>query len=93
MPITRSAKKALRQAKRRTIRNLRRKDAYKKVLRQAERLIGEKKFREAEALIPQAYQALDKAAKVGVLKPNAAARRKARLTAWIRKATPSPRNS
>lgn len=86
MPITRSAKKALRQSKRRTVRNLRRTDAYKKVLKQAERLIGAKKLKEAEALIPQAYQALDKAAKAGVLKPNAAARRKSRLTAWIRNA-------
>lgn len=85
MPITRSAKKALRQAKRRTVRNLRHKEAYKKVLKQIERLLGAKKTSDAEKLIPQAYKALDKAAKTGVLKPNAAARRKSRLVAWIRK--------
>lgn len=84
MPITKSAKKALRQAKRRAIRNLRRKETYKNVLKQIERLLAAKKAKEAEALVPQAYRALDKAAKVGVLKPNAAARRKSRLMAWVR---------
>lgn len=85
MPITRSAKKALRQTKRRTIRNLRRKEAYKKVLKQIRRHLAAKNIKEAEALVPQAQKALDKAAKTGVLKPNAAARRKSRLMAWIRK--------
>lgn len=86
MPITRSAKKALRQARRRAIRNLKRKEAYKKILKQVRKLLEEKKIREAEALVPETYRALDKAAKTGVLKANAAARRKSRLTAWIRKA-------
>ena len=85
MPITRSAKKALRQTHRRTARNIRRKEAYKKVLKQIERLLGAKKTSDAEKLIPEAYKALDKAAKTGVLEPNAAARRKSRLMAWIRK--------
>ena len=86
MPITQSAKKALRQTKRRASRNLRRKEAYKKVLKQIQKLVTAKKIKEAEALVPQAYKALDKAAKTGVLKPNAAARRKSRLMAWISKA-------
>ena len=86
MPITRSAKKALRQTKRRTIRNIRRREAYKKVLKQVERLIAAKKVSDAENLIPQAYKAIDKAAKTGVLKPNAAGRYKSRLVSWIRKA-------
>ncbi len=86
MPITRSAKKALRQAKRRSVRNARRQEAYKKVLKQIERLLGAKKTSDAEKLVPQAYKAIDKAAKTGVLKPNAAARYKSRLTAWIGKA-------
>ena len=85
MPITRSAKKALRQTRRRTVRNLHRKEAYKKVLKQIRKLLEAKKIKEAEALVPQAYKALDKAAKTGVLKPNAAGRRKSRLMAWLRK--------
>ena len=86
MPITKSAKKALRQTRRRTIRNLRRKEAYRKALKQIRKLLAEKKIKEAEALVPQAYKALDKAAKTGVLKKNAAARRKSRLMQWMAKA-------
>lgn len=86
MPITKSAKKALRQTKRRTISNLRRKESYKKVLGQIRKLLAANKPGEAEKLVPDAYQALDKAAKTGVLKPNAAARQKSRLMRRIRKA-------
>lgn len=85
MPITRSAKKALRQTKRRTTRNLRRKEAYKKVLKQIRRHLAAKHIPEAEALVPQAYKTIDKAAKTGVIKKNAAARHKSRLMKWIRK--------
>ncbi len=89
MPITKSAKKALRQTRRRTTRNLRRKEAYRKVLKQIRKLLAAKKLKEAEALVPQAYKALDKAVKTGVLKKNAAARRKSRLMAWISKSKTS----
>lgn len=85
MPITKSAKKAIRQTKRRTARNLRRKAAYKKALKQIQKLIAAKRLEEAASLVPQAYKALDKAAKTGVLEPNAAARRKSQVTTWIRK--------
>ncbi len=86
MPITKAAKKALRQTRRRTIRNLRRKETYRKILTQAQKLLAAGKVGETEKLVPLAYKALDKAVKVGVLKPNAAARRKSRLMAWIKKA-------
>ena len=84
MPIIKSAKKALRQTRRRTIRNLRRKEAYRKVLKQIRKLLAAKKIKETEALVPQAYKALDKAAKTGVLKKNAAAKKKSRLMKLIR---------
>ncbi len=89
MPITKSAKKALRQSRRRHIRNLKRKDAYRSVLKDIEKLIAEKKPAEAEKLIPKAYQALDKAAKTGVMKKNAAARKKSRLMKSIKKSKSS----
>ena len=85
MPITKSAKKALRQTKRRTGPNLRRKETYKRELKRIRKLVLEKKLSEAEALIPRAYQALDKAVKIGVLKKNAASRRKSRITHLIQK--------
>ncbi len=89
MPITQSAKKALRQSRRRHVRNLKREDAYRTVLKNIEKLIAEKKFSEAEKLVPQAYQALDKAAKTGVIKRNAAARKKSRLIKRLKKSKPS----
>jgi len=46
---------------------------------------GEKK--EAEALLPNAYKAIDKAAKRGIIKENTAARKKSRLVAAVRKAS------
>lgn len=85
MPITKSAKKALRQSSRRAKKNLKRKEAYKNTLKQIKKLVAANKIGEAEKLVPEAYKALDKAAKTGVIKPNAAARRKSRLMAWIRK--------
>jgi small subunit ribosomal protein S20 len=85
MPITKSAKKALRQTRRRTVRNLRRKEAYKRVLKQIQKLLAAGNIAEAQKLVPQAYKAIDKAAKTGVLEKNAAARHKSRLMNWIRK--------
>ena len=85
MPITQSAKKALRQSKRRQARNTRRKEAFRTVLKRIEKLLAEKKLPDALKLVPQAYQAIDKAAKTGVLKQNAAARKKSRLMKLLKK--------
>ena len=79
MPIKKSAKKALRQSKRRRIRNLKRKTAAKDVVKKIKKLIVAKKIKEAEKLVPLAYKAIDKAAKTGVIKKNTASRRKSRL--------------
>lgn len=85
MPITQSAKKALRQSKRRQIQNLKRKEDFRAILKSIQMLLSEKKTKEAESLVPKAYKALDKAAKTGVIKPNNAARKKSRLMAAIRR--------
>lgn len=77
MPITTSAKKALRQNKRRRSRNLARMRVYKEAVKQA------KKTKTAE-LLSRAYQALDKAAKAGIIKKNAASRKKSRLAKAMR---------
>lgn len=89
MPITKSAKKALRQTERRTLRNLKRREAYRRLLRDIRKHLSAGRTAEAASLIPPAYRALDKAAKTGVLKPNAAARRKSRLMRWLRTDRPS----
>lgn len=85
MPITRSAKKALRQSLTRRARNLTRQDAFKDLVKQVRKLQLQKKAKEAVALLPKMYQAVDKAAKTGVIKKNTAARIKSRVTKLVQK--------
>ena len=85
MPITKSAKKALRQNKTRRERNLRRLNVLRDTVKKIKKLIVENKKEEAIKLLPLAYQALDKAAKTGVIKDNTSARRKSRLMKLINK--------
>jgi small subunit ribosomal protein S20 len=86
MPITKSAKKALRQNKTRRERNLRRLNVLRDTVKKIKKLMVENKKEEAIKLLPLAYQALDKAAKTGVIKDNTSARRKSRLMKLIAKA-------
>ncbi len=83
MPITQSAKKALRQNVTRRARNLRRKRTMKDAVKTYRKLVAEKKLDEAKALLPQVYQTLDKTAKAGTIKKNAASRLKSRLTKLV----------
>lgn len=85
MPITRSAKKALRQSHHRRARNLKKKEAYKNAVKRFKKLITAHKPDEAEKLVPQIYKALDKAVKTGVLKKNNAARKKSQVMRWLKK--------
>ena len=84
MPITESAKKALRQSFRRRERNLRKKEAIKDTVRKIKKLAAEGKIEEAKALLPQAQKAIDKASKSFLLR-RAASRKKSRLAAFINK--------
>ncbi|HEX8993779.1 MAG TPA: 30S ribosomal protein S20 [Candidatus Paceibacterota bacterium] len=76
MAITKSAKKALRQTKRRRVMNVSRirtmKDAVKAVRTSSAKGVS------AESL-SEAYKAIDKAAKRGIIKKNTAARKKSQV--------------
>ncbi|MEI8339389.1 MAG: 30S ribosomal protein S20 [bacterium] len=85
MPITSSAKKALRAGDNKKVFNLRRKLEMNKVVKEVRTLVADKKVAEAAKLLPKAYQALDKAAKTNLIKKNTADRKKARLSALIKK--------
>jgi small subunit ribosomal protein S20 len=85
MPITSSAKKALRGSKRKRVFNTRRKNAMQTVVKNARKLIAAGQKGEAEKALPETYKAIDKAAKRGVIKPNTAARKKSRLAAALKK--------
>ena len=84
MAITKSAKKAHRAAQRRRVFNLRAKKAMKDVIKDVAHFISSKKGSDAVAILPKVYQAVDKAAKAGVIKANAAARIKSRLMKRLR---------
>ncbi len=80
MPITKSAKKALRQSVRRHAKNLKKKEAYKDAIKLVRKLAEEGKKSEAAAKLATLYKALDKAAKTHVIKKNKASRLKSRIT-------------
>ena len=79
MPNLQNAKKALRVAARKRILNDRRRRAMK---------VAVKSLKETknEADLSKAFQAIDKAAKRGVIKKNTAARKKSRLSKAVKKA-------
>ncbi len=85
MPITSSAKKALRAAAKRRVFNLRRKSGLDTELKNFRKLVETKDLKGAENLMPTLYQSLDKAAKTGYIKPNTAARLKSRAAVSLKK--------
>jgi small subunit ribosomal protein S20 len=92
-PITKSAKKALKQSKKRRGRNIQRQTIIKKLLKEIKKLVSEKKNEEAKKLLPQIYKLLDKAAKTGLIKKNTVARKKSRITKLIYKGAPEIRKA
>jgi len=85
MPITKSAKKALRQSKARRVGNLKRINGYKIAVKQFNKLVVTGKLKEAEAILDKVYQSLDKATKAGVIKANKASRLKSHAILSISK--------
>jgi len=84
MAITKSAKKAWRQSLKKRKRNLIYKEKIKSLVKEVKNLISQKKIEEAKKLLPQIYKILDKAAKVGVIKKNTAARKKSRIARLVK---------
>jgi len=79
MPITKSAKKAIRVSSRKKAVNDRRKGAMKEVVKKIEKISKTDKAA-ALKMLSSAYAIIDKAAKQGIIKKNNAARKKSRLT-------------
>lgn len=77
MPITKSAQKALRQTKRRTVRNR----AWKTKLKDAIKKAEAQKTKEA---VSYAFKIADKSAKVGIIPRNKAARIKSQLSKLLK---------
>jgi small subunit ribosomal protein S20 len=85
MPITSSAKKALRSSKRKRLVNLVSKEKMNKTVKAVKKLFVSTTKEGAKEALVLAYKALDKAAKKGVIKKNTASRKKSRLAKAIKK--------
>jgi small subunit ribosomal protein S20 len=83
MPITTSAKKALRSSNRKRVVNLRRKKSVEVAVKNVKKLVTKGEEKASAVALSLAYKALDKAAKSGLIKKNAASRKKARITALL----------
>ena len=86
MAITKSAKKAHRASLKKRVFNIRRKRVLTDTTKDVKKLIAAADVKAAEASLAKAYQAIDKAAKRGVIKKNAASRKKSRLALAIKRA-------
>ncbi|MEZ4194950.1 MAG: 30S ribosomal protein S20 [Candidatus Paceibacterota bacterium] len=84
MPITKGAEKANRQSEKKRIFNIRRKNVMSDVVKSVNKAVTAGDAKKAKELLPKAYQAIDKAAKRGVIKDNTASRKKSRLTARVK---------
>ncbi len=82
MPITQSAKKAIRGSLRKKAFNDARKRAMKEITKKMEKLYKTDKVAVAK-MLPVAFKAIDKAAQRGVIKKNNAARKKSRLAKLV----------
>lgn len=83
MPITQSAKKAIRGSLRKKAFNDRRMRAMKEIIKKIEKLAKTDKA-EAVKMLSAAFQMIDKTAQSGVIKKNNAARKKARLAKLVK---------
>ena len=83
MATSKSGKKSVKQAAARRVFNVRRIRAMKESVKQITELTQKKEKKGAEQALPQAFKAIDKAVKRGVLKKNTAARRKSVLAKAI----------
>lgn len=85
MPITKSAKRALKKSLKRRKKNLKLKEEIKESLKGVKKLIAEKKIEETKKNLPKVFKILDKAAKVGVIKKGKANRVKSKISKSISK--------
>ena len=83
MPITKSAKKAIRGSLRKKVFNDARKRAMKEIIKKFEKIAKTDKA-EAKKMLSAAFKAIDKAAQKGVIKKNNAANKKSRLSKLIK---------
>ena len=90
MPVTKSAEKEIRVAKRKQERNKPIRSICKTSITKAERLIFAGELEAAQKAVVDAISSLDKEAEKGIIHPNNAARRKSRLMKKLNEAKAPP---
>lgn len=80
MPITKTAKRSLKKSLKRREANASKKEIIKNTKKQFLKLLAAQKFEEAHKTLNLLYKLFDKAVKTHLIKKNAAARYKSRLT-------------
>ena len=95
MANTKSAQKAMRQTERRTAQNRAARSAVRTFVKKASLAVSQPGGSSGDGASPaeivrQAVKALDKAAKRGIIHPNAAARRKSRLMSRVHVLSTAP---
>lgn len=83
MPVKKAAIKDLKQSKKRAARNQDKKRTFKYLIKKVLKAVDAGDKKQAQETYQKAQKAIDKAAKVNVIKKNNAARKKARLTKKI----------
>ncbi len=86
MPITDSAKKAVRNSARKRNFNLVRKTTMVSLVKKIKKIAKEGKIEEAKKLFPEVQQAIDKAVKTHLIDANTGARKKSRIAKLFKKA-------
>ena len=84
MPIIKAQKKSVRQSERRRVFNDRRRRTMRETIKEIKELVDKKDQKAANELLPMANKAIDKAVKMGVIKPNTGSRKKSQLSRMIR---------
>ena len=83
MPITHHSAKALRQARKRTLKNRQVKDTIRGLVRDIRQAVTTGNKAEAQKLMQTLQQRVDKAIKQKILKPNTGNRKKSRIATKI----------
>ncbi len=85
MANTYSALKRVRMEERRALINRMRKTRMRHAIRAMRQLLNKKDAGAAQSLMPRTFSAIDRAAKLGIVKKNTAARYKSRITASVKR--------
>jgi small subunit ribosomal protein S20 len=84
MPIKKSAKKYMRVAAKKAVRNKLAKGIFRSAIKKTRAAVMAKNSEEAQKWLKTAIKYLDKAAQKGIIKKNAAARKKSRLNKQVK---------